>query len=54
MHVFSTTVRIIDINPYVRVPAGIVQKLQREAKKEKGPPTREGNFAGPGVFGHRG
>lgn len=37
MQTFSATVRKIDINPYVQVPAGILRKLQQDADKEKGP-----------------
>lgn len=45
-HAFSTTVRKIDINPYVRVPARIVRELQREANKEKGPIPVKGTLQG--------
>ncbi|HET6962002.1 MAG TPA: DUF1905 domain-containing protein, partial [Terriglobia bacterium] len=43
---FSATVRKIDINPYVQVPHGIVQKLQQDAQKEKGPIPVKGTLQG--------
>ena len=37
MQTFSAKVRKVDINPYVQLPDAILQKLQQDAKKEKGP-----------------
>lgn len=44
--VFSATVRKVDINPYVRVPAEVVRKLQQAAQKDKGPIRVEGKLQG--------
>jgi hypothetical protein len=46
MQMFSATVRKIDINPYVPVPDGIVQRLQQAARKEKGPIPVKGTLQG--------
>jgi len=37
METFVATIRKVDINPYVRVPATVLHKLQSAAKKERGP-----------------
>jgi hypothetical protein len=46
MQLFSATVRKIDINPYVKVPDRIVQKLQQAAKRENGPIPVKGTLQG--------
>ena len=46
MQTFVATVRKIGINPYVRVPAAIVRKLHREAKREAGPIPVKGKLQG--------
>src|SRR5688572_14297008 len=46
MQTFSATVRKIDINPYVKVPDSIVQKLHQAAKKETGPIPVAGTLQG--------
>jgi hypothetical protein len=46
LHVFSATIRKIDINPYVKVPGPILQKLQQAAQKAKGPIPVRGTLQG--------
>jgi len=46
MQTFKAKVRKIDINPYVQVPDDILQKLQQDAKKEKGPIPVKGTLQG--------
>jgi hypothetical protein len=46
MHTFRARVGKIDINPYVQVPDDVLQKLQREAGKEKGPIPVQGTLQG--------
>jgi hypothetical protein len=46
MQMFSATVRKVDINPYVKVPDDIVQKLQQAAQKAKGPIPVKGTLQG--------
>jgi hypothetical protein len=46
MHTFSAKVGKIDINPYVQVPDDILLRLQRDAKKEKGPIPVKGTLQG--------
>lgn len=43
---FSAIVDKIDINPYVQVPDDVLKKLQRDAKKEKGPIPVKGTLQG--------
>jgi hypothetical protein len=46
MQRFSAKVGKIDINPYVEVPDDILQKLQQDAKKERGPLPVKGTLQG--------
>jgi hypothetical protein len=46
MDEFSAKVEIIDINPYVKVPISIVERLHRELKKEAGPIPVKGKLQG--------
>jgi hypothetical protein len=46
LHRFSATVRKVDINPYVKVPGEIIEKLQQSAHKEKGPIPVVGTLQG--------
>ena len=46
LHRFSATVQKIDINPYVKVPEGIIRKLQQSAQKDKGPIPVVGTLQG--------
>ena len=46
MQTFSAKVRKIGINPYVQVPDDILQKLQQDAKKDKGPIPVKGTLQG--------
>src|SRR5690242_14804303 len=46
MYIFSATVYKIDINPYVKVPDRILQKLCRDAGKETGPIPVKGTLRG--------
>ena len=46
MHVFSATIRKIDINPYMRVPVTVVRSLQKEAGKARGPLRVTGTLQG--------
>lgn len=43
---FSDTVKKVDINPYVKVPDAVVQKLLRAAGKERGPLPVKGTVQG--------
>jgi antitoxin (DNA-binding transcriptional repressor) of toxin-antitoxin stability system len=46
MYTFSAQVRKIDINPYVQVPDETLLKLQKDARKEKGPIPVKGTLQG--------
>jgi hypothetical protein len=46
LYMFSATIRKIDINPYVKVPGPILQKLQQAAQKAKGPIPVRGTLQG--------
>ncbi len=46
MNSFSAMIEIIDINPYVEVPQGILHSLQIHAQKEKGPIPVKGTLQG--------
>lgn len=48
MQTFMATVRMIGINPYVRVPAAIVRKLHQDAKRQAGPIPVKGKLQGKG------
>src|SRR5688500_17301899 len=46
MHTFSAKIHIIDINPYVKVPDPIVNKLHKEMNKLAGPIPVKGKLQG--------